>query len=54
VPALALGAIAACAAGGRALLCRLPTAAHWRRFGRGCALAMAAAALWLLWRTRGH
>ena len=45
--------VGAYAAAGRSLLRWLPTAAHWRRFGRGCALAMAAAALWLLWRTWG-
>lgn len=46
-------AVGAYAAAGRSLLRWLPSAAHWRRFGRGCALAMAAAALWLLWRTWG-
>ena len=45
--------VGAYAAAGRSLLRWLPTAAHWRRFGRGCALAMAAAALGLLWRTWG-
>jgi len=53
VLALELLAVGAYAAAGRSLLRWLPTAAHWRRFGRGCALAMAAAALWLLWRTWG-
>ena len=53
VLALELLAVGAYAAAGRSLLRWLPTAAHWRRFGRGCALAMAAAALGLLWRTWG-
>ena len=53
VLALELLAVGAYAAAGRSLLRWLPTAAHWHRFGRGCALAMAAAALGLLWRTWG-
>ena len=53
VLALELLAVGAYAAAGRSLLRWLPTAAHWHRFGRGCALAMAAAALGLLWRIWG-
>jgi len=53
VLALELLAVGAYACAGRSMLRWLSTAAHWRRFGRACALAMVAAALWLLWRTWG-
>lgn len=51
VLALEALAVGAYAAAGRALLRWLSSPAHWRRFGRACALAMGAAAVALLWRT---